>query len=689
MLDSIDWRLETLPGVGVKTLASLKSAEISNLWQLVCYVPSRYEDYTHFVEPKDWLAHLHEDAILIEGRVEKTWSFFSSGKRLTYCQIKSDNVSIRIGFFHLHPQIKKQMEQAGNLLRCYGQLVLSGNIVSMYHPKYWIIDEANPIPLETTLTPIYKTIPGVSSSRLQKIMIEVLNRIEKINYLLVPKDSSFLTVGKALACLHRPQKKDLRNDQLKPSLLEQAQWRLAEEEAAFWHHVLSKESLKPKLSAMICAVRSSLCSDFMAALPFDLTVDQVKAIDDIQKDLQSNQPMRRLLQGDVGSGKTVVATLAMLQVVDAGFQAAFLAPTVVLAKQHAKTLQAWLAPLGVIVELLISDYSDGLKEKKQRIAEGKIALIVGTHALFSEDVAFQSLALVVMDEQHRFGVNQRQAFIQKGIEGESHVLLMSATPIPRTLAQSFFGVTDCSSIKTKPDDRKKIQTSLISSQKREAVLMRVLDQVKAKHQAYWVCPRVDEDIENQDVKNGMSALQMFEAIKKIDNQVQLGVLHGRMKAEEKMAVLEQFSKGDIQLLVSTVVIEVGVDVPAATIMVIDQAQMFGLAQLHQLRGRVGRSDLQSYCVLLYNQDLTPEGVARLQCLKDCDDGFELAEKDLAMRGPGQLMGLKQSGYPAWRFLQWPKHQNLLIQSNEKQWQHSDDKALDRVRALWSQEMNKL
>jgi ATP-dependent DNA helicase RecG len=691
MIDSIDWRLETLPGVGAKTLECLHAANMTNLWQLVCHIPTRYEDYTRLVPPHDWLLHLNKDPILIEGRVEKTWAFFSSGKRLTYCQIRSGDQSIRIGFFHLHPQIKKQMEQKGSLLRCYGSLILSGNILSMYHPKYWIIDEDNPTALETTLTPIYKAISGVSASRLQKIIRQALSRVENVDYVLVQKNSMDLAIGQALQCLHAPQTCDLQSDNGKPPLIEQAHYRLAEEEAAFWRSLFSKESCKAsdEKLALPCVSRTNLCENFIASLEFVLTQDQRNALIDIQNDLQNLSPMRRLLQGDVGSGKTVVATLAMLQVIDAGFQAALLVPTVVLAKQHAATLQAWLAPLGILVELCISEQVDQLKEKKQKIANGEISLVVGTHALLTKSVTFQSLALVVIDEQHRFGVKQRQALVEKGVNGQSHVLMMSATPIPRSLAHAFFGVTDCSFIKTKPDHRKKIETSLISSQKRHAVLTRVLEQVKAGKQVFWVCPRVDEDDEDQDSYDSMSALQWFETIQKINDQVQVALLHGRMKAQEKIAVLERFSKGDIGLLVSTVVIEVGVDVPAATIMVIDHAQMFGLAQLHQLRGRVGRSDAQSYCVLLYSQDLTQEGVVRLQCLKDCDDGFELAEKDLAIRGPGHIIGFKQSGYPAWRFLQWPKHQHLFVQNHDKNEDPGDSKKLYVAKLLWGQKQQDL
>jgi ATP-dependent DNA helicase RecG len=263
--------------------------------------------------------------------------------------------------------------------------------------------------------------------------------------------------------------------------------------------------------------------------------------------------------------------------------------------------------------------------------------------------------------------------------GNAHALVMSATPIPRTLAQSFFGVSDCSSIKSKPQNRKPIQTSLISAKKRDALLNRVLEQASEGHQVYWVCPRVDND------DDAMSALQMFETVQAKNHAVKSAVLHGRMKAEEKMAVLESFSKGDVQLLVSTVVIEVGVDVPAATIMVIDHAQVFGLAQLHQLRGRVGRSDLQAYCILLYREGVTEEGVERLQCLKESNDGFELAEKDLALRGPGHILGFRQSGYPAWRFLQWPKHKHLIA---ELQQQKQSEPNLDNhylAKLLWSQQ----
>jgi ATP-dependent DNA helicase RecG len=688
-LDAIDWRLKTLPGVGAKTLASFQAADIHNLWQLACHIPMRYEDYTHLTPSGAWHLHLHKEAILIEGQVQKTWAFFSSGKRLTYCQLQSGDQSVRIGFFHLHPQIKKQMEQKGALLRCYGSLVLSGHVLSMYHPNYWLIDGANPTPLQTTLTPIYKAISGVSASRLQKIMGEVIRRIQTIHHLLVPKNSEDLTVGQAIQCLHAPQKSDLGSEGVQGSKIERAHFRLAEEEAAFWRSLLSKESKKvsseaPSQRCIPSIVTSAQLSlNFIGSLPFQLTQDQRQAWMDIQQDLQRHIPMRRLLQGDVGSGKTVVATLAMLEAIDAGFQAALLVPTVVLARQHVLKLQTWLAPLGVSVELLIAESGDQFKEKKQKIAEGKIALIVGTHALLSVDVVFKSLALVVIDEQHRFGVKQRQSLIDKGIDQQSHVLMMSATPIPRSLAQAMFGISDCSFIKTKPDHRKKIQTSVMSSQKREEVLKRVLEQAQSKKQVYWVCPRVDEAVENLDWAGNMSAVQWFEKISAMNHCVRVALLHGRMKVQEKMAVLESFSKGDIDVLVSTVVIEVGVDVPTATIMVIDQAQMFGLAQLHQLRGRVGRSDLQSYCILLYDQRLTQEGVARLQCLKACDDGFELAEKDLAMRGPGHLLGFKQSGYPAWRFLQWPKHQDLLAHRSQAE-VIADAHSTYAVKLLWTQ-----
>lgn len=676
--NDIDWRLETLPGVGAKTLESLQAANIYNLWQLLCHIPTRYEDYTQLISSKHWKDHLNKDAILIEGPVEKTWSYFSFGKRLTYCLIKSDEFSVRVGFFHLHPQIKKQLQQEGVLLRCYGKLVLSSNTVSMYHPKYWIIDQENPKPLDTTFTPVYKTIAGVTPTRLKKIIAEGLKRIAAIESLLTQTKQD-LTIGQAIACIHQPQYSDFKLDADGHSPLEKAKWRLAQEEAAFWSYLLAKESKQAQNNATACAWQTDLQQNYIASLPFDLTKDQSKALTDIEMDLQTTQPMRRLLQGDVGCGKTVVATIAMLQAVDAGFQAAMLAPTVVLAKQHAKKIKAWLEPLGIQVELLISEESILLKQKRQRIANGAVEIVVGTHALLTDDVQFKALALVVIDEQHRFGVKQREALFHKGIGGNAHALVMSATPIPRTLAQSFFGVSDCSSIKSKPQNRKPIQTSLISAKKRDALLNRVLEQTSEGHQVYWVCPRVDKD------DDAMSALQMFETVQAKNHAVKSAVLHGRMKAEEKMAVLESFSKGDVQLLVSTVVVEVGVDVPAATIMVIDHAQVFGLAQLHQLRGRVGRSDLQAYCILLYGEGVTEEGVERLQCLKDSNDGFELAEKDLALRGPGHILGFRQSGYPAWRFLQWPKHKHLIAELQQQK--HSEQNLHNHYLAqlLWGQQ----
>jgi len=646
-LESIDWRLETIPGVGKKTLESLEAANIFNLWQLLCHCPSRYEDYASLTESKDWKNHIGKEAILIEGPVAKSWAYFSGGKRLTYCQIQTEDLSIRIGFFHLHPQIKKKMAQEGVLLRCFGKLVLSGNTVAMYHPKYWIVDDGDQ-PLEQTLTPIYKTIPGVGIARLQKIIASGLNRVITVDAILTSSDHA-MPIGKALQCIHQPNHLDAEK-------LAKAYWRLAQEEAKFWSLLLTSAAKKIEIVAPLCKSNSKLCEQFIKALPFALTADQLSSYQDIEKDISKTQPMHRLLQGDVGCGKTVVATLAMLQAVDAGFQAVLLVPTVVLAKQHAKKLAAWLQPLQITSELLISESAETLKQKKQSIAAGDISIIIGTHALLTEDVAFKSLALVVVDEQHRFGVKQRDTLMQRGVGGQAHALMMSATPIPQSLAQSFFGVTDCSSIQSMPSNRKPIQTSLLSSTKRDQLLMRVIEQAKAGKQIYWICPRVDID------DTHMSAIQMFEKVQALNGGIAVALLHGRMSAEVKMDTLERFAQGDIKLLVSTVVVEVGVDVPAATIMVIDHAQIFGLAQLHQLRGRVGRSDQQGYCILLYDAALTEEGLARLECLKQSADGFELAEKDLQMRGPGQIIGFKQSGYPSWRFLKWPEHRDLLVQN---------------------------
>jgi ATP-dependent DNA helicase RecG len=678
-IKGVDWRLETLPGVGAKTLASFEDADIYNIWQLLCHCPARYEDYTTLVNSNEWSEHIGKEAVLIEGPVAKTWSYFSAGKRSTYCQIQADACSVRVGFFHLHPQVKKKMEQEGASLRCYGKLVLSGNCVSMYHPKYWIIESDNPVELEQTLTPVYKNIAGVSSARLKKIMLEALKRVETVDSFLVDAADGSMSIGKALLCIHKPGIADFVVTDAKTSKVEQAKWRLAQEEAVFWSMLLAKESEQTKKKALACAMHSKLCLAFIKNLPFDLTADQNKAVKDIQNDLTTIQPMSRLLQGDVGCGKTVVATIAMLQAVDAGYQAVLLAPTVVLAKQHAKKLAAWLAPLGVKTELLISEDAETLKSKKKKIKAGEVSIVIGTHAVLTEDVCFKHLALAIIDEQHRFGVKQRETLIQKGAGDHAHTLMMSATPIPQSLAQSFFGVTDCSSIKTLPNDRMPIQTSLLSSAKRDALLKRVIEQAQVGKQIYWICPRVDKADDGM-----MSATALFEKVNNLQSNASIALLHGRMKSDEKMAILERFSQGDIKLLVSTVVVEVGVDVPAATIMVIDQAQIFGLAQLHQLRGRVGRSDQQGYCVLLYDAALTEEGIDRLQSLKDSTDGFELAEKDLQMRGPGQIIGFKQSGYPAWRFLQWPDHRELLANK-----QACDDASLAfkngyLIKLLWGQ-----
>ena len=654
---NIDWRLQTVAGVGAKTLQSLQEAGIYNVWQLLCHIPKRYEDYTTLTPASLWPECLDKQPVLIQGRITRVWAYFSKGKRLTYCQIESDTITCRIGFFNMHPQVKKKLEAKDQILRCYGQLVKAGNVLSMYHPKYWVLGLDQQDQFEQQLTPVYKNIAGITSSRLQKTIQAALERIEHLPFILNALQQPHL--AKQLKLLHQPQKKDFIAKEGQLSIWQQALNALAYEEALAWCSFLKKQAVQNGAAVEALSTSSNLLPTFLQSLPFQLTSDQQQSLLDIEKDLQTSVAMRRLLQGDVGCGKTVVAASVMLMAVETGFQAALLAPTVVLAKQLHATIVQWLEPFNIKVACLVSETSANTQLQND-IKNGVVNVVVGTHALLAESIQFKALNVVVIDEQHRFGVQQREALFQKGLHGNAHALLMSATPIPRSLAQSFFQVTQCSSIKTMPNGRQPIQTVLLGEEKRHALIERIIKQAQAGKQIYWVCPRID--INDQDHK---SVLSIYELIKQQAGNLNIGLLHGRMRAEEKTNQLQAFLNKEIDILVTTVVIEVGVNVPNASIIIIDYANQYGLAQLHQLRGRVGRSNIQGYCVLLYEQGLTEEGVERLQIVRDTQDGFALAEKDLQLRGPGQLLGMLQAGCPAWHFLKWPDHKSL-IQSVQQQ-----------------------
>ena len=518
----------------------------------------------------------------------------------------------------------------------------------MIHPRCRIVAEGAPLP--TGLTPVYPTTAGVSQDALRRLVRESVARCDLADTLpsVLLRKLRLEPFDRAVRLLHEPPRAT------SAAALENRShpaWRrikfdelLAQQLSLRLHRAERSRLRAPPLPA-----RGELSARLIASLPFALTAAQRRAVDDLARDLAGSTPMQRLLQGDVGSGKTIVAAIAALQAIENGYQVAVMAPTEILAEQHYRKFTQWLAPLGVTVAWL----AGSLKAKQKRstaeaIASGECAIAVGTHALFQHDVAFARLGLAIVDEQHRFGVRQRLQLRRKGesVDGlQPHQLMMSATPIPRTLAMSYYADLDVSLIDELPPGRTPVTTKLVSDRRRTEVVARLRDACMAGRQAYWVCPLIEES----ETLQLQTALETFEWVQQTFPELRAALVHGRLPNAEKAAVMEAFQRNDVQLLVATTVIEVGVDVPNATLMVIEHAERMGLAQLHQLRGRVGRGAGASACILLYQTPLSETARARLKVVYESTDGFEIARRDLELRGPGEFLGARQSGVPMLRF----------------------------------------
>ena len=532
--------------------------------------------------------------------------------------------------------------------------------LEMVHPSFRAVDEGAPLP--SALTPVYPTSAQLPQAYLRKAVAAGLARAdlsERLPAELLPRGVG--TLRDSLTVLHHP-----------PADASIAA--IEDRSHPAWQRLKFEELLAQQLSQLqaqrerelqrappFSIVKGGLQEQLLAALPFTLTAAQRRVVDEIARDLQREVPMHRLLQGDVGSGKTVVAALAAAIAIHAGWQCALMAPTEILAEQHLRKLVGWLAPLGVTVAWLTGSRKGKAREKMlAQIASGEATLVVGTHAVIQEQVQFHRLGLAIIDEQHRFGVQQRLALREKlaNSEVEPHTLMMSATPIPRTLAMTLFADLDVSTIDELPPGRTPVVTKLFADGKREAVIARIRDAVAQGQQVYWVCPLVEES-ETLDLQNATATHQhLCEALP----EHAVGLLHGRMKATDKAAVMAEFSAGRMSVLVATTVIEVGVDVPNASLMVIEHAERFGLSQLHQLRGRVGRGAVASVCVLLFTAPLSDTGKARLKAMLETGDGFEIARRDLEIRGPGEFLGARQSGAPLLRFADLTLDEALVLQA---------------------------
>ncbi len=616
----------------------------------ILHLPLRYEDETQCVRLREIAEIPPGQSVQVEVVVLSTEITFRPRRQLIsrVRDAHEGNGLLIVRLLNFYPSQQKQFS-TGARLRLFGEIREGYFGLEMVHPRALTVDENTPLP--DALTPIYPTTAGLPQSTLRRLIARALTQVPLTDTLpdkLLTRHE-LLPFARAIPTLHQP-----------PAGLEESE--LQRQLAAAWRRIRFDELLAQQISlrqayaqrrqqGAPCLVRSecehTLTQDFLAQLPFRLTGAQQRVWQEIRQDLSQPHPMQRLLQGDVGSGKTVVAALALLQSVAHGWQGALMAPTEILAEQHYLKLDQWLKPMGIEVAWLSGSLKKSVKTAMgEAIRSGRAAIVVGTHALIEDNVDFNRLGVAVIDEQHRFGVRQRLALRQKGQGGSTpHQLMMSATPIPRSLAMSYYADLDVSIIDELPPGRTPIQTRLIADERRDELIQRLHRACLDGRQAYWVCPLIEES-EALQLK---TAVETFERLTRDLPGLQVGLVHGRMKPAEKSAVMADFARNAIQVLVATTVIEVGVDVPNASLMVIEHAERFGLAQLHQLRGRVGRGKAESVCVLLYSRPLGQIARDRLKVIHEHSDGFEIARRDLALRGPGEFVGARQSGLPLLRY----------------------------------------
>jgi ATP-dependent DNA helicase RecG len=630
----------TLKGVGAALAEKLAKVGLETLQDVLFHLPLRYQDRTR-ITPIGALRP-GQDAV-IEGVVAGV-DVVMGRRRSLLVRLHDGSGGLSLRFFHFS-QAQKDGMKRGTALRCYGEVRPGATGLEIYHPEYRALSGNEPAPVEQTLTPIYPSTEGLTQQRLRTLSEQALARLGPQSLpdwlpLELARDYRLGALDEAIRYLHRPPP-DADLDELAEGQ-HWAQRRLAFEELLT--HQLSLQRLREQVRAQAAPalpVAKRLPQLFLQNLGFSPTGAQQRVGTEIAYDLSQREPMLRLVQGDVGAGKTVVAALAALQALEAGYQVALMAPTEILAEQHFINFSKWLEPLGIEVAWLAGKLKGKARASAlERIADGA-PMVVGTHALFQEEVRFPRLALAIIDEQHRFGVQQRLALRQKGVDGRlcPHQLIMTATPIPRTLAMSAYADLDTSILDELPPGRTPVNTLVIADSRRIEVVERVRAACLEGRQAYWVCTLIEESEE----LTCQAAETSFEELTSALGELRVGLVHGRMKPAEKAALMDEFKRGELQLLVATTVIEVGVDVPNASLMIIENPERLGLAQLHQLRGRVGRGSAASHCVLLYHAPLSQLGRERLAIMRETTDGFVIAEKDLELRGPGEMLGTRQTG----------------------------------------------
>ncbi|CUU22278.1 ATP-dependent DNA helicase [Duffyella gerundensis] len=653
LLDAIP--LNSLTGVGASQAGKLAKLGLLTVQDLLLHLPLRYEDRTQLYAINDLLPGIWAT---VEGEVLHSDITFGR-RRMMVCQISDGSGVLTMRFFNFNAGMKNSLAP-GKRVTAYGEIKRGQRGAEIIHPEYRIQGENSVTELQETLTPVYSTTEGIRQATLRNLTDQALKLLETcaIAELLPPELShGMISLQDALQMLHRPPP-DMQLADLESGKHPAQRRLILEELLAHNLSMLAVRAGAQRYHALPMTARHQLSDKLLAALPFTPTQAQKRVVKEIEQDLALDYPMMRLVQGDVGSGKTLVAALAALHVIAWGKQVALMAPTELLAEQHANNFRQWFSPLGLEVGWLAGKQKGKARLAQQElIASGQVNMIVGTHAIFQEQVQFNGLALVIIDEQHRFGVHQRLALWEKGEEQgfHPHQLIMTATPIPRTLAMTAYADLDTSTIDELPPGRMPVTTVAIPDSRRAEIITRVQSACGEGRQAYWVCTLIEES----DLLEAQAAEATWEELKLALPEIAVGLVHGRMKPAEKQAVMQAFKLGELQLLVATTVIEVGVDVPNASLMIIENPERLGLAQLHQLRGRVGRGAIASHCVLLYKAPLSKTAQKRLQVLRDSNDGFVIAQCDLEIRGPGELLGTRQTGNAAFRVADLLRDQAMI------------------------------
>ena len=644
-----------LQGVGNAAAAMLEKLNIYTTDDLLFHLPRDYEDRSTIIAMNQLIVGR---SYLLEGIVKNV--DFPPGKRKSMAVLLDDECGkVTLRFYHVYKGITDRAKM-GSRLRVFGEVRVGARGLEMYHPELQVITEHTPLP-QTQLTAIYPATDGLTQPKLREYVKQVLeNYSDNLPELLPQKFTNGYALKQALDYIHHPPV-NANMLQLAQGSHPAQQRLIFEELVAHQISLLTRRAYIQQIEAPSFHPSQTFAKALLASLPFEMTGAQKQVSKEIITDLKQNKPMLRLVQGDVGAGKTLVAGVAACHALEEGWQVALMAPTEILAEQHYLNFKKWFEPMGLTVSWLSGKQKGKAREaSEQSIQQGSANLVIGTHALFQDNVKFAKLGLVIIDEQHRFGVDQRLALRNKGLAGMTpHQLVMTATPIPRTLAMSAYGDLDTSVIDELPPGRTPIQTVTIPLDRREQVLQRIATNCTEGKQAYWVCTLVEQS----ETLDAQAAEATFAEMKLRFPEVNIGLVHGKMKADEKQKVMQHFKNNELQLLIATTVIEVGVDVPNASIMVIENAERLGLSQLHQLRGRVGRGAKASFCALLYKNPLSQNGQERLRIMRETNDGFLIAEKDLELRGPGELLGTKQTGDMGFRVAKLERDDHLLNQAH--------------------------